>query len=46
VAAGVPADVLDEQLLSACFGARVRVLTDDEGQLLVVPQRTRRRIEC
>ena len=46
VAAGAPADVLDEQLLSACFGARVRVLTDDEGQLLVVPQRTRRRIEC
>ena len=46
VAAGVPADVLDEQLLSACFGARVRVLTDNEGQLLVVPQRTRRRIEC
>ena len=46
VAAGVPADVLDEQLLSACFGARVRVMTDDEGQLLVVPQRTRRRIEC
>jgi iron complex transport system ATP-binding protein len=46
VAAGVAADVLDEQLLSACFGARVRVMTDDEGQLLVVPQRTRRRIEC
>ena len=46
VAAGAPADVLDEQLLSACFGGRVRVLTDDEGQLLVVPQRTRRRIGC
>jgi iron complex transport system ATP-binding protein len=41
VAAGVPADVLDEQLLSTCFGARVRVLTDDDGGLLVVPQRTR-----
>jgi iron complex transport system ATP-binding protein len=46
VAAGAPAQVLDEQLLSACFGGRVRVLTDDEGQLLVVPQRTRRRIGC
>jgi cobalamin transport system ATP-binding protein len=46
VAAGAPADVLDEQLLSACFGGRVRVLTDDDGQLLVVPQRTRRRIGC
>jgi iron complex transport system ATP-binding protein len=46
VAAGAPTDVLDEQLLSACFGGRVRVLTDDEGQLLVVPQRTRRRIGC
>jgi iron complex transport system ATP-binding protein len=46
VATGAPADVLDEQLLSVCFGGRVRVLTDDEGQLLVVPQRTRRRIGC
>lgn len=46
VASGAAADVLDEQLLSACFGGRVRVLTDDEGQLLVVPQRTHRRIEC
>jgi iron complex transport system ATP-binding protein len=46
VASGAPAEVLDENLLSACFGGRVRVLTDDEGQLLVVPQRTRRRAEC
>jgi iron complex transport system ATP-binding protein len=50
VAAGEPVQVLDESLLAACFGGRVRVLTDDEGGLLVVPQRTRARrgrvIEC
>jgi iron complex transport system ATP-binding protein len=46
VATGAPADVLDEQLLSLCFGGRVRVITDDDGQLLVVPQRARRRIGC
>jgi iron complex transport system ATP-binding protein len=46
LASGAPAEVLDEELLSTCFGGRVRVLTDDEGQLLVVPQRTRRRAEC
>lgn len=46
VASGAPADVLDEEVLSACFGGRVRVLTDDEGQLLVVPQRSRRRVGC
>jgi iron complex transport system ATP-binding protein len=46
VASGAPADVLDEDLLSSSFGGRVRVLTDDEGQLLVVPQRARRRAGC
>jgi len=46
IASGRPAEVLDEQLLSASFGGRVRVLTDEDGQLLVVPQRARRRIEC
>lgn len=40
VASGPPALVLDETLLSECFGARVRVLVDDDGELLVVPQRT------
>ncbi len=40
VAAGPPAEVLDEGLLSACFGGRVRVLADDDGGLLVVPRRT------
>lgn len=43
VAAGPPAEVLDEDLLSTCFGARVRVLTDSDGALLVVPHRSRRR---
>jgi iron complex transport system ATP-binding protein len=43
VATGTPAQVLDEDLLSACFGARVRVLTDGDGGLLVVPQRSRTR---
>jgi iron complex transport system ATP-binding protein len=41
VAAGAPADVLDEEVLGACFGGRVRVIVDDDGDLLVVPQRTR-----
>jgi iron complex transport system ATP-binding protein len=39
LASGRPAQVLDEQLLSASFGARVRVLTDPDGGTLVVPQR-------
>jgi cobalamin transport system ATP-binding protein len=46
VASGTPAEVLDERVLSECFGGRVRVLTDDDGQLLVVPQRSRGRVEC
>jgi iron complex transport system ATP-binding protein len=41
VAAGAPADVLDEEVLAACFGGRVRVMVDEDGDLLVVPQRTR-----
>jgi iron complex transport system ATP-binding protein len=43
VAVGSPAEVLDEDLLSTCFGARVRVLTDDDGGLIVVPHRSRTR---
>lgn len=38
VASGSPADVLDESVLSDCFGAQVRVVTD-RGRLLVVPHR-------
>ena len=41
VAAGAPASVLSETLLSQCFGGRIRVLTADDGGLLVVPQRAR-----
>jgi iron complex transport system ATP-binding protein len=43
VACGAPAEVLQEDLLSTCFGARVRVLPDGEGGLLVVPHRSRTR---
>ena len=43
VAAGPPAEVLREDLLSTCFGAHVRVVTDEDGSLLVVPHRTRPR---
>ena len=43
VAAGAPVDVLDEQVLGACFGGRVRVIVGADGDLLVVPQRTRAR---
>ena len=41
VADGRPAEVLDERQLSACFGARIRVLLSDDGELLVLPQRYR-----
>jgi iron complex transport system ATP-binding protein len=41
LATGSPADVLDEDVLSACFGGRVRVLVDEDGDVLVVPQRTK-----
>jgi iron complex transport system ATP-binding protein len=43
-ASGTAAEVLDEELLSACFGAHVRVVTDVDGALLVVPQRSRIRV--
>ena len=43
VAFGTPAEVLDEQLLSRCFGGQVRVLTGEDGRLLVVPQRRQHR---
>ena len=46
VAAGAPEDVLDEAVLSACFGGPIRVITDDDGQLLVVPQRARTRMRA
>jgi len=39
IAAGEPVQVLDEGVLTQCFGAHVRVLKDDDGALLVVPQR-------
>jgi iron complex transport system ATP-binding protein len=39
LASGHPRDVLTEDLLSACFGVRVRVIADADG-LLVVPQRS------
>ena len=42
LASGPPEQVLDEQVLSSCFGGQVRVLPDDDGRLLVVPQRRRR----
>jgi len=43
IAAGAPAEVLDEDVLGTCFGGRVRVIVDEDGDLLVVPQRTRAR---
>jgi iron complex transport system ATP-binding protein len=42
-ASGPPALVLDERLLSTCFGGRVRVIADEDGSLLVVPQRSEAR---
>jgi iron complex transport system ATP-binding protein len=44
IAAGDPRDVLNEDVLTACFGARVRVLHDEHGGLLVVPQRAHGRV--
>jgi iron complex transport system ATP-binding protein len=43
IASGTPAEVLDERVLSECFGGRVRVIHDEDGGLLVVPQRSRAR---
>ncbi|MGH8862043.1 MAG: ABC transporter ATP-binding protein [Jatrophihabitantaceae bacterium] len=42
LASGRPAEVLDEALLSSCFGGRVRVLADEGGELYVVGQRAAR----
>ncbi len=41
VGAGKPDEVLTEEALALHFGASVRVLRTDEGDLVVVPQRTR-----
>jgi iron complex transport system ATP-binding protein len=41
-AVGSPAEVLDPGVLAASYGARVRVLTGDDGRLVVVPQRAER----
>ncbi len=43
VASGTPERVLDEDVLSRCFGGQVRVLLDDDGGPLVVPRRAVRR---
>jgi iron complex transport system ATP-binding protein len=42
VAAGPPAAVLQEDTLSAIYGAAVHVRHDDDGTILVVPRRTPR----
>ena len=38
-ASGAPAQVLDPAVLAESYGARVRVLTGEDGRLIVVPQR-------
>jgi iron complex transport system ATP-binding protein len=43
VASGTPEQVLDPNTLARSFGASVRVLTGEDGRLMVVPQRTARR---
>jgi len=40
VAAGPPADVLDEAILTQHFGHQVRVLRSPEGEFIVAPRRT------
>jgi iron complex transport system ATP-binding protein len=40
VAAGPPADVLDEVILTQHFGHQVRVLRSPEGEFIVAPRRT------
>jgi iron complex transport system ATP-binding protein len=44
VASGPPADVLREDLLTTSFGVHVRVVADEDGTLLVVPQRSHVRV--
>ena len=41
-ASGRPAEVLEENLLSSCFGGSVRVVTDEDGALYVVGRRAGR----
>lgn len=38
-AAGTPAEVLDPDVLARSFGARIRVMTGEDGRLVVVPYR-------
>jgi iron complex transport system ATP-binding protein len=38
-AAGPPADVLDEQVLTEHFGHQVQVLRSPDGELIVAPRR-------
>lgn len=40
VASGSPAEVMEETLLSTHFGGPIRVLVTDNGERVVVPQRT------
>jgi iron complex transport system ATP-binding protein len=40
VAAGAPADVLDEAILTQHFGHQVQVLRSPDGELIVAPRRT------
>ncbi len=44
-ASGRAADVLEEKLLSSCFGGSVRVVTDEDGALYVVGRRAGRTSE-
>jgi iron complex transport system ATP-binding protein len=40
-ASGSPSEVLEEQSLDYHFGTRVRIIRTDDGELVVVPRRTR-----
>jgi iron complex transport system ATP-binding protein len=39
-AVGTPAEVLDEAVLEKAFGAPVRIIRTEDGELVVAPQRT------
>lgn len=41
VAVGTPCEVLEEELLDLHFGTKVRILHTDDGELVVVPRRTK-----
>lgn len=43
IAAGTPAEVCRPEILQSAFGAPVGVLVDEDGRLLVVPQRAKPR---